>query len=147
MKLFIFTVFSFAILTTLSISLFVLAKSPTATIKNHTFILDVAKTAKQQEIGLAKYTSLPMNKAMYFPFDRDGYYSFWMKNMHFAIDIIYIRNSKIITIFSSVPAPTKNQIFLPIYQPVSPANAVLEINAGLAKKYGFTIGDKIYLHV
>ena len=42
----------------LSFSIFAVKKSPTATIKNHTFSIDIAKSQSQQEIGLAKYQKL-----------------------------------------------------------------------------------------
>lgn len=118
---------------------------PTATINGHTFIIEIAKTTQAQEVGLAKYNSLPTNKGMYFPFPHPGMYQFWMKDMQFPIDIIFIQNDKITDIFSSVPSPEKGQTLLPTYGPSSPINAVLEINAGLSQKYGFKKGDKIKL--
>ncbi len=116
-----------------------------AEIHNHVFLVEIAKTPTEQEIGLAKYARLPLNDAMYFPFRQPGYYAFWMKNMKFPIDIIFIRNGKIVTIDSFVPAPVKNQQELPTYKPLVPADAVLEINAGLSKKYGFSRGDNVII--
>lgn len=118
-------------------------KTSTATIRNHTFFIDIARTQSEQEVGLAKYQTLPQNKGMYFPFDHADYYTFWMKNMHFPIDIIFINNGKIVTIYSNVQAEKNYQEFL--YKPTSPSNAILEISAGLSKKYGFKIGDPVII--
>lgn len=118
-------------------------KHTNATIDNHTFFIEIAKTQQEQEIGLSKYTSLPQENAMYFPFEKTGLYSFWMKGMHFPIDILFLQKNKIVTIFSDVPVKTDYQNYT--YQPTQPVNAVLEINAGLSKKYGFKIGDSVII--
>lgn len=115
----------------------------TATIRNQTYSIDVVKTPKEQQIGLSEKSSISANYGMYFPFEKADYYAFWMKNMKLPIDIIFIRDNKIVTIHDSVPAPTSDSNNLPLYQPDEPADAVLEITAGLSKKYGFAKGDTI----
>ncbi len=122
-------------------------KYPTIIIENKTFLLDVAKSAQEQEIGLAKYNKLPQNMAMLFPFSNYGYYSFWMKNMKFPIDIIYIKNNKIVDIFTNVPNPKSENEKLKIYISKSKANYVLEINANLSKKYNFKIGSSVKINL
>ncbi len=112
-------------------------KTPLATINNHVFNLEIAKTDKERKIGLAKYKNIPQNFGMLFPFEKPDYYSFWMKNMKFPIDIIFIRNNKIIKIFANVPAPKSDNQQLPIYTPDQVSDTVLEINAGLSDKYNF----------
>jgi hypothetical protein len=112
-------------------------KTPQAIINNHVFNLDIAKTEKEKEIGLAKYKNIPQNFGMLFPFEKADHYSFWMKNMKFPIDIIFIRNNKIVTIFKNVPAPKSINEQLPIYTPTEFSDTVLEINAGLSEKYRF----------
>jgi len=116
-------------------------KTPQITINNHIFNLEVAKTTKEQEIGLAKYDSIPQNFGMLFPFEKPRFYSFWMKNMKFPIDIIFIRNDKIVTIFKNVSPAKLNNEQLPIYRTQKLSDTVLEINAGLSEKYNFKIGD------
>lgn len=120
-----------------------LSPKPTATISTHIFTIDIAKTPTQQEVGLAKYQNLPSGNGMYFPFAHSDYYAFWMKDMHFPIDIIFINNGKIVTIFSNVKPEKNYQDF--IYKPTAPSNAVLEINAGLSQKYGFKNGDPVII--
>lgn len=124
---------------------FSLFNPPTVTIGNHTFKLYLAKTPKDQEIGLSKYNSLPQDYGMLFPFEKPDYYSFWMKKMKFPIDIIFIRESRIITIYQNANPPKKETESLPIFKPTNPTDMVLEINAGLSKKYNFKEGDPIRL--
>lgn len=140
--------FIFALLALIALFVFLnykhqVNKTPQAIINNHTFNLDVAATDKEKEVGLAKYKSIPKDFAMVFLFDKSDYYSFWMKNMKFSIDIIFINNGKIVKIFSNVPPPKSPDSSLPIYKPDELSDTVLEINAGLAGKYNFKEGDVV----
>lgn len=117
-----------------------LAKTPKITINNRTFNLYIAKSSRDKEVGLSKYTNLSQNQGMLFPFGTASNYSFWMKDMQFPIDIIFIRNNKIVVIYQNVQPPQKNQN-LTIYRPQELSDTVLEINAGLSEKYGFKNGD------
>lgn len=120
-------------------------KSPTAKINNHEFKLRIAKTAEEKEIGLSKYENLSKDLGMLFPFEKPDYYSFWMKQMKFPIDIIYIKNGRIVTIYKNVMPPKKPTDELLIYKPREPSNMVLEINAGLTSKYNLKEGDRVNL--
>ncbi|MBI2195464.1 MAG: DUF192 domain-containing protein [Candidatus Levybacteria bacterium] len=117
-------------------------KLPTQTIRDKTFKLEVAKTDKDRETGLSDRESLPADRAMLFTFDKSDYYSFWMKDMRFPIDIIFINGDTIVTIYENVQPTPQGQSAV-IYQPKSPADLVLEINGGLSSKYGFEEGDKV----
>lgn len=121
--------------------------SPTVTIKNKTFRLDVAKTEKERTKGLSIYDKLPLDKGMIFIFNKNDYHSFWMKDMKFPLDIIYINNNKIVDIFKTVlPTKSENET-QPIITPKFPADTVLEINAGLSDKYNFKIGDFVKINL
>jgi uncharacterized protein len=118
-------------------------KQPRIIINNNSFNLLVAKTNKDKEIGLSKHSSLPINQAMIFPFGKAGFYGFWMKNMKFPIDIIFIKNNKIVTIFENVKPPKLSTESLPVYQSSEMADTVIEINAGLSEKQKIKIGDQV----
>ena len=122
-----------------------LKKSPTAKINNHEFKLQIAKTAIEKEIGLSKYKNLVKDEGMLFTFEKPDYYSFWMKQMKFPIDIIYIKDGKIVTIYKNVSPPKKAAEGLLIYKPKIPSSMVLEINAGLSSKYNLKEGDRVNL--
>jgi len=120
---------------------------PTAEIKGHKFNLLVAKSDKDKQIGLSKYNNLAQDKGMVFVFEKPGIYPFWMKDMKFPIDIIFIRETlnpsgisqnKIVTIYKNLPINN-----LTIYSPTQEADKVLEINANLSDKYGFNLGDTV----
>lgn len=118
-------------------------KGPTITIDNRSFELKVASSQKEKEIGLSETKSLPENQGMIFLFEKSGYYSFWMKDMKFSIDIIYINNDKIVTIFNNVAPPKGQNESLTVYALAEPSDRVLEIKAGLSKMYNFKKGDSV----
>ncbi|MBI4096721.1 MAG: DUF192 domain-containing protein [Candidatus Levybacteria bacterium] len=120
-----------------------LKTKPTAAINNRIFELDIADSQKEREVGLSETESLSENQGMIFIFDKPGYYSFWMKNMKFPIDIIYINKDTIVTIKNNVKPPKDNKESPIIYAPTALADRVLEIQAGLSEKYNFKNGDKV----
>ncbi len=120
-------------------------KQPTATIQKNTFKLTLAQTQEEQEIGLSGKKTLAKDEGMLFVFEKVSYYPFWMKNMLMPIDIIYIRENKIITIIKNAPAPKSPTETLPVYSPTEPVDMVLEINAGLSDEYDFKNGDEVSL--
>lgn len=121
--------------------------TPTVSINHQTFSVLIAKTDADKQKGLSGRKSLPKSEGMVFLFDKPDYYAFWMKDMLFPIDIIYIHNKRILTVYSNLQPPTKNMtdFNLPVVKPSEPADTVLEINAGLAKQYNFQTGDTVTL--
>jgi uncharacterized protein len=137
-------VLTILIIAFLTLSYF-LPKTPRAQINGHVFSLYLAKTSEEQELGLAKYKKIDMNQGMLFLFNKPDYYSFWMKDMRFPIDIIFISGNKVVDIFQKVPVSLNEN--LPVYTTKTKADKVLEINAGLAKKYNIEIGSKVKINL
>ncbi len=125
----------------LFLSLLLNRKSTKAEIAGHDFSVSVAKSDKDKQIGLSSKENLPKDQGMLFVFDQPDYYSFWMKNMKFPIDIIYINGDKVTTVIKDAK-PVQNGD-LPIYQPSEKSDKVLEINAGLSDQYGIKNGTEI----
>src|SRR4051812_34888171 len=61
-----------------------------AQINETKFNLLVAKSETERQKGLSGRKSLSQNQGMIFIFDHPDKYGFWMKDMLFPIDIIYI---------------------------------------------------------
>lgn len=112
-------------------------------VNEQTFDVTVAKSETEKQIGLSETEVLGVNEGMLFVFDRPDFYSFWMNNMKFPIDIIFVNGNRVTTVISNAPAPTNPNESLQIYKPGSESDKVLEINAGLAKKYGIKEGTII----
>jgi len=114
-----------------------------ATIQGVTYHLLLTHDEKERQIGLSGRDSLPKDQGMIFQFENPDYYGFWMKDMKFPIDIIYIKDDKIVTIFPDVPSPQSENDIPPVLRPSQPADTVLEINSGESQKNGFKIGDSV----
>jgi len=115
----------------------------TAKVKINDAVLQVelAITAQEKERGLGGRRSLEANHGMLFVYDHQELYPFWMKNMRFPLDFIWISDKTVVDLTASVPPPETSQ--LPIYHPKVPVDKILEINAGEAERIGIKTGDKV----
>lgn len=129
--------------TVLIITLLVIGKKTTVQINDQIFKVYVAKTDKEKQMGLSGKEKLEENQGMLFVFDNPDYQSFWMKNMKFPIDIIYLNGNKVVTVVENALPPTSADEQLEIYQSDEKANRVLEVNAGIAKKNNIKKGSVI----
>lgn len=94
--------------------------------------------------GLSGRQQLGEDEGMLFIFPYKDKYSFWMKDMNFPIDIIWISDDKIVGVEESVdPQIDASVINLKMYHPSEPINYVLELSAGSFQKRNFKIGDLI----
>ena len=105
-----------------------------------TFTMDVADTEVTQSQGLSGRSELLENGGMIFIFQNPDKYGFWMKDMLFPIDIIWIdQNFKIIHVEKSLLPSSYPKVFTP----ESLALYVLEIKAGEWEKLNLKIGDRV----
>ena len=100
--------------------------------------LEVADTPAKRTQGLSGRVSLPQNSGMLFIFDAPHTPSFWMYKMNFALDFVWIRDSVIVDITENVPPPqpATPDRQLPLYFPNTPADMMLELNAGWVAQNG-----------
>jgi uncharacterized membrane protein (UPF0127 family) len=106
------------------------------------FSVEVARTEEEINEGLSNRRETGSD-GMLFIIDPPRIPSFWMKGMNFPLDIIWIRNGKVIKIDHDVPAPSANQnpSTFPTYQPPATVDRVLELPAGVAARYGLKTGS------
>ncbi len=93
--------------------------------------------------GLSGRNKLSDNEGMLFDFKKLTRPTFWMKDMNFDLDLIWIQNKKIIGITADVPAPKSLSGSLPTYSPPQEVDMVLEVNAGWSKANKIQIGNEI----
>lgn len=118
---------------------------PQISIDSKNFKLLLAKSEDEQIKGLSNREAIDQNTGMLFIFKEKDFYPFWMKNMKFPIDIIYISDNKVVDIYQNVK-PQENETDtskIRIYRPKEKANYVLEMNAGKAKENNIKIGDEV----
>ena len=110
------------------------------TIHNITIKVEIADTPISRERGLSGRTSLSDGRGMLFVYSAPGFYSFWMKDMNFPIDIIWIDEAKTIIGITKNISPVT---FPETFQPPSLAKYILEVNAGWPDKNLIQIGDLV----
>jgi len=99
--------------------------------------VEIVSTDEGKRQGLSGRISLASDQGMLFVFDRPQVHSFWMKDMHFPIDMIWLdENYRVVDVThdaqpSSYPAT---------FSPKIPAQYVLEVNAGLAESFNVGVG-------
>lgn len=114
------------------------------TVGGHTFNVEVRDTALGRAQGLSGRDGLAEDAGMLFIFDAPGRYAFWMKDMKFPIDIVWIEGGKVIATTENVPPePEKNIFTLATYRPPEPVSQVLELSAGAVARYRIRAGDEV----
>lgn len=108
--------------------------------------VEVADSAGRRAQGLSGRESLASDSGMLFVFPESKKYQFWMKGMKFPLDLIFIRNGKVVDLLANVSPPASGQAesSLTIYEPVVQVDMLLETNAGFIEANRIRIGDIIY---
>jgi uncharacterized membrane protein (UPF0127 family) len=107
-----------------------------------TFQVEVADTPAKRELGLQYRRDLAADRGMIFLFPVESVHSFWMKNTPIPLDMIFIaKDRKIVGIVEqAVPFSTESRSV------PGASQFVLEINGGLAKRYGIKAGNSVRFH-
>ena len=101
--------------------------------------VQMATTEEQRAVGLMYRSSMEPLQGMWFVFENEAPRSFYMKNTEISLDIIYVDKSKKVVSIAKNARPY-DETSLPSE---APAMYVLEINGGLADKWGIEKGDRI----
>ncbi|MDP4007425.1 MAG: DUF192 domain-containing protein [bacterium] len=96
-----------------------------------TLKVEVADTNKERSQGLSGRDLIAENEGMLFVFKEPRVYGFWMKDMNFAIDIVWIDSKKKVVGVERNIAP---KTFPEVFYPAEPIQYVLEVNAGFAER-------------
>lgn len=115
---------------------------PTARLQTdmRTYTLDIASTEEQKDMGLGGRERMEADKGMIFVFEEPSVRCFWMKNMQFPLDIIWLDELKrVVHIEANVPADS----YPKQYCPNERARYVVELNAGEAAHSGIKIGQTL----
>lgn len=126
--------------------------STTLTIEANTLCTQIVRSQEEKEKGLSGRNPLTENQSMLFDFTNslNRQPGFWMKDMKFDLDLIWIKNDKVFAITENVSAPKNEKENmdnnLQLYYPPKEIDAVLEVNAGWSKKNNLKVGDKLHIN-
>lgn len=129
----------------------------TVRIGNAAFSVELATTTVEQARGLSYRASLGENDGMLFVFSRPGIQNFWMKDMNFPLDMIWIGRAAeapaapgtggAVLGFAqnAEPQPGAALWNLKVYSSPDGTDKVLEVNAGTVAKDNIHIGDPVQI--
>lgn len=103
------------------------------------FEVEIADSEAERAQGLMFREELPRGAGMLFVYDQPQPAAFWMKNTLIPLDIIFLdEQGRVTSVHENAvpgdltPIPGGDRVF-----------AVLEINGGLARRYGITAGTQM----
>ncbi|HXV26674.1 MAG TPA: DUF192 domain-containing protein [Candidatus Paceibacterota bacterium] len=108
-----------------------------ARVGGHTLYMLIADEADERTRGLSGRDGLEQDTGMLFIFDSDGRHGIWMKEMRFAIDILWLdRDGKVVFVREDIGPETYPTVFLPDVS----ARYVVEMVAGSVGRLGIQRG-------
>lgn len=116
-------------------------KQKALTLGTAQFIVDVADSEPARTNGLSGRDKLGDTEGMLFLFDAPGRPSFWMKDMRFSIDIIWIQSDGIVAGITHNVSP---KTYPKLFRSKTDIRYVLEISAGRAREVGLRVGDQVF---
>lgn len=97
-------------------------------INGKSLIVEVVDTPETRSKGLSGHKPLQNNEGMLFVFEKPGFYGFWMKDMTFAIDILWLdEDFKVVDAWLNASPGS----YPKTYTPKNKAKYVLETNPGV----------------
>lgn len=111
-------------------------------VAGQTIKVSIADTPDARARGLGGVKMLASGEGMLFVFDMDSKYQFWLKDMLFSIDILWLSSDgRVVDIRENVSPDTYPEVFTPNL----PARYVLELPAGFARDNNVNVGDIVGL--
>jgi uncharacterized membrane protein (UPF0127 family) len=111
--------------------------------------VEIAQSDKEKALGLSGRNSLAQNQGMIFLFNEKRVPAFWMKDMNFNLDFIWLDGNMVVDVTENVIKPEKgiSQSQLTLYRPNKPITALLEVNSGFIKRNKIKIGDPVSFYL
>lgn len=120
------------------------ASKSTIRVADRTIPVDLAYTQATRTKGLSGRPCLAEGTGLVIGWDAPTFTKIWMPDMNFAIDVLFVRDGKVIMVYADAqPCATKADC--PTFGPDIPVDYVLEVPAGSAKAWGVAQGAAIEL--
>ncbi len=112
-------------------------------IRGQRISVEIVDTPAKRSKGLGERDSLAWDHGMYFEYSEPAFQAFWMKGMRFSIDIIWLRDGRIVGFETNVPFEKGGNG--PTVRSRELSDAVLEVPAGYSVVLGWRIGDRVHI--
>lgn len=104
--------------------------------------VEVRDSEQERRQGLSGKEKLQEDEGMLFVFESPAKYEFWMKEMKFDLDMVWIRGDEVVEISEAVPAPKEGEEPA-VVKPKVAVDKVLEVNSGWVGTNGVKVGDLV----
>lgn len=108
-----------------------------------TLQVEVADTEAEHIQGYSNHPPIGYREGLLFVFEKEGVYPFWMKEMLFDLDFIFINKEQVVYLLENIKAPVNNQGQIEYANSEAPFNQLLEVRAGFIAKYNIKVGEQI----
>jgi len=111
--------------------------------------VETVRTDLERRRGLGGRVALALGQGMLLLYNEPARRYFWMKDMHFAIDIVWIRGDRVVGIHHDVQPEPDGRIDddLRHYNSPEPVDRVLETPAGFCRQLGVRKGDRLQYYL
>jgi uncharacterized membrane protein (UPF0127 family) len=103
------------------------------------FKVELAETGEQKSRGLMYRREMGVDEGMLFLYRRDQVVTMWMANTFLPLDMLFIERDGTIVRIQANTIPQSREIISSRKR----VRAVLELNAGTARRLGISPGDKV----
>jgi uncharacterized protein len=118
---------------------------PYLNIGETSILVEISDTDATRTQGLSGRKSLPQDSGMLFTFPYKMPLTFWMKDMNFPLDFIWLSEGKVVETTADVPPPARTGGVPLVIQPANFADQVLEANSGFIQNHHIQVGDPVSL--
>lgn len=108
------------------------------TIKGVPVVAEMVSTPEKLYLGLSHRPKLPEGQGMLFLMGSTDRHTFCMRDMQFAIDIIWIADGRVAGLHQGLSPGDQGSFTAP-----TPVSLVLEVPAGFARRHGIKVGDPV----
>ena len=103
----------------------------------------VADSNQERTQGYSNHPKISYNEGLLFVFPSANTYQFWMKDMLFDLDFIFIRDKRVVYLLENIKAPINNDGQIEYAISPKPFDQLLEVKAGFIEKYQIIINDSL----
>ena len=115
---------------------------PRVSVAGHDVLVTIADDPAERAQGLSGRPLLNENEGMLFVFEQPAVYSIHMKDMRFAIDVVWIDQDKEVL---GVTRDLRPDTYPTLFSAPAPIMYALEVNSGWVDRQRIQMGDAVFL--
>lgn len=128
-----------ALLLTQVVSAYFLPARAVMHLSGERFEVRIASNDRDRIKGLSGTDSLPKDEALLFIYDYDGRHKIWMKDMNYAIDIVWLDSERRVVHIKRNALP---ESYPEVFSPDLNARYVVEFSSGVVNEKGIRVGQE-----